>query len=166
MDVDKILSAAVRFSNFITVRFLLFSVLLVFYLPASGVQEFDTKSVISSFPAIETAIDSYKNTIDALGIKDVAIYLILFVLITTLHITHYFAERIGSWVPVDIVFESMESRERVIRTKFLREISEHDTKDKFCDTSTAALSEVYQEFQEKWNGQYPMLNPISISSNF
>mmetsp|Transcript_29336 Transcript_29336/g.57075 ORF Transcript_29336/g.57075 Transcript_29336/m.57075 type:complete len:288 (+) Transcript_29336:1722-2585(+) len=111
MDVEKILSGAIRFSGFVSVRLIFASALALLFFPVFGGLNASSEDLMAAFPVVEKLLDTYDKTIEALGIKSVAIYLIFFVFVTFLHLTFAVSVRLGSWLPIALSFESFRSVE-------------------------------------------------------
>ncbi|MEM6566626.1 MAG: hypothetical protein AAF665_19400 [Pseudomonadota bacterium] len=150
MDVEKIIAGAVRFSNFVTVRLMVFSLLGLFFVPAFRVKGIGIENLQAAFPVLEALLKNYKNTVTALGIDDVAIYLIFFVFITLIHITYALSERTGSWLPIDLVFESAESVERVFHHAAATALKDLGTDAKTTSALSAALYETHEAHENEW----------------
>jgi len=102
MDVEALLQGVVRFSNFMTSRLLVAGV--VFYVFAGFVPIGNaTEGFLPSMDLLNGVVQNYQNIFDTLGVSDVAIFLILFIFVTTIHITYVLFESIGYYLPPTIV---------------------------------------------------------------
>lgn len=102
MDVEALLQSVVRFSNFMTARLLVAGV--VFYVLAGFVPIGNaTEGFLPSMDLLNGVVQNYQNIFDTLGVSDVAIFLILFIFVTTIHITYVMFESIGYYLPPTIV---------------------------------------------------------------
>lgn len=102
MDVEALLQGVVRFSNFMTSRLLVAGV--VFYVFAGFVPIGNaTEGFLPSMDLLNGVVQNYQNIFDTLGVSDVAIFLILFIFVTTIHITYVLFEAIGYYLPPTIV---------------------------------------------------------------
>lgn len=146
MDVDKILSAAVRFSNFVTARLIFGFITGLFVLPLFGFGLGSANALFSNLPFFEEALKSYQNTIMALGIDDVAIYLIFFVFITMIHVNYVFCVAIGKAVPISLNYQSLGNLEFLIWTDINRVMDGQVTQELRKDIA-AAISGISTEIQ-------------------
>lgn len=102
MDVEALLQGVVRFSNFMTSRLLVAGV--VFYVFAGFVPIGNaTEGFLPSMDLLNGVVQNYQNIFDTLGVSDVAIFLILFIFVTTIHLTYSMFESIGYYLPPTIV---------------------------------------------------------------
>lgn len=102
MDVEALLQGVIRFSNFMTSRLLVAGV--VFYVLAGFVPIGNaTEGFLPSMDLLNGVVQNYQNIFDTLGVSDVAIFLILFIFVTTIHLTYVMFEAIGYYLPPNIV---------------------------------------------------------------
>lgn len=102
MDVELLLQGVIRFSNFMTSRLLVAGV--VFYVIAGFVPIGDTSvGFLPTVDLLNGVVENYQNIFDTLGVSDFAILLILFIFLTTIHLTYQLFESIGYYLPPAIV---------------------------------------------------------------
>jgi hypothetical protein len=102
MDVELLLQGVIRFSNFMTSRLLVAGV--VFYVIAGFVPIGNaTEGFLPSVNLLNGVVENYQNIFDTLGVSDFAILLILFIFLTTIHLTYVAFESIGYYLPPAII---------------------------------------------------------------
>lgn len=102
MDVELLLQGVIRFSNFMTSRLLVSGV--VFYVLAGFVPLGNaTEGFLPSVDLLNGVVQNYQNIFDTLGVSDFAILLILFIFLTTIHLTYVAFESLGYYLPPAIV---------------------------------------------------------------
>ena len=102
MDVELLLQGVIRFSNFMTSRLMVAGV--VFYVIA-GFMPIGNANVglLPSVDLLNGVVQNYQTIFDTLGVSDFAILLILFIFLTTIHLTYVLFESIGYYLPPAIV---------------------------------------------------------------
>jgi hypothetical protein len=102
MDVELLLQGVIRFSNFMTSRLLVAGV--VFYVLAGFVPIGNaTEGFLPSVDLLNGVVQNYQTIFDTLGVSDFAILLILFIFLTTIHLTYVAFESIGYYLPPAII---------------------------------------------------------------
>lgn len=102
MDVELLLQGVIRFSNFMTSRLLVAGV--VFYIAAGFIPLGNaSEGFLPSVDLLNGVVQNYQNIFDTLGVSDFAILLILFIFLTTIHLTYVLFESIGYYLPPAIV---------------------------------------------------------------
>lgn len=102
MDVELLLQGVIRFSNFMTSRLLVAGV--AFYVLAGFVPIGNaTEGFLPSVDLLNGVVQNYQNIFDTLGVSDFAILLILFIFLTTIHLTYVMFESIGYYLPPAII---------------------------------------------------------------
>lgn len=102
MDVELLLQGVIRFSNFMTSRLLVAGV--VFYVIAGFVPMGNTsEGFLPSMDLLNGVVQNYQNIFDTLGVSDFAILLILFIFLTTIHLTYVMFASIGHYLPPAII---------------------------------------------------------------
>lgn len=102
MDVELLLQGVIRFSNFMTSRLLVAGV--VFYVIAGFVPIGNaTEGFLPSVDLLNGVVQNYQNIFDTLGVSDFAILLILFIFLTTIHLTYVMFESLGYYLPPAII---------------------------------------------------------------
>lgn len=102
MDVETLLQGVIRFSNFMTSRLLVAGV--VFYVIAGFVPLGNaTEGFLPSVDLLNGVVENYQNIFNTLGVSDFAILLILFIFLTTIHLTYVMFESLGYYLPPAIV---------------------------------------------------------------
>lgn len=102
MDVEGLLQGVIRFSNFMTSRLLVAGV--VFYVFSGFVPIGNaTEGFLPSLDLLNGVVQNYQNIFDTLGVSDFAILFILFIFLTTIHLTYVLAESIGYYLPPAII---------------------------------------------------------------
>ncbi len=102
MDVEALLQGVIRFSNFMTSRLLVAGV--VFYVISGFVPMGNaTDGFLPSVDLLNGVVQNYQNIFDTLGVSDFAILLILFIFLTTIHLTYVLFESVGYYLPPAIV---------------------------------------------------------------
>jgi len=102
MDVDGLLQSVIRFSNFMTSRLLVAGV--VFYVMSGFIPLGNaTEGFLPSVDLLNGVVQNYQNIFDTLGVSDFAIFLLLFIFLTTIHLTYVLFEGVGYYLPPAIV---------------------------------------------------------------
>jgi hypothetical protein len=102
MDVELFLQGVIRFSNFMTSRLLVAGV--VFYIIAGFIPIGNaSEGFLPSVDLLNGVVQNYQNIFDTLGVSDFAILLILFIFLTTIHLTYVLFESLGYYLPPAIV---------------------------------------------------------------
>lgn len=102
MDVELLLQGVIRFSNFMTSRLLVSGVVayvLAGFMPLGNA----TEGFLPSVDLLNGVVQNYQNIFDTLGVSDFAILLILFIFLTTIHLTYVAFESLGFYLPPAIV---------------------------------------------------------------
>ena len=102
MDVELLLQGVIRFSNFMTSRLLVAGVafyVLAGFVPIGNASE----GFLPSVDLLNGVVQNYQNIFDTLGVSDFAILLILFIFLTTIHLTYVMFESIGYYLPPAII---------------------------------------------------------------
>ena len=141
MDIDNLLSSAIKLSSFITTRLLFFLALAVLIAPYFGVTDATSSDIAVSVPILEGLIDQYGRIIDALGIQSVAIYLLFFVFISTLHVCYEAAVLLGSWVPLTLSGQKLQLVERRFSKATVEQLLAHNVSSDIITRFTAAAQE-------------------------
>ncbi len=102
MDVELFLQGVIRFSNFMTSRLLVSGV--VFYVLSGFIPLGNTtEGFLPSIDLLNGVVQNYQNIFDTLGVSDFAILLILFIFLTTIHLTYVGFESLGFYLPPAII---------------------------------------------------------------
>jgi hypothetical protein len=102
MDVELLLQGVIRFSNFMTSRLLVSGV--VFYVLSGFVPLGNaSEGFLPSVDLLNQVVQNYQNIFDTLGVSDFAILLILFIFLTTIHLTYVAFESVGYYLPPAII---------------------------------------------------------------
>lgn len=112
MEFEKLVHSGIRLSSFITVRLLFFVSVALIFVPFTGYSEEEATDLVFSLPFVDSLITEYSRIVSALGIEAVAIYLLLFVLISVLHFTYETAVIIGAVLPVALRVDKLHRVER------------------------------------------------------
>ena len=102
MDVELLLPGVLRFSTFMPSRLLVAGV--VFYVIAGFVPIGNaSEGFLPSIDLLNGVVQNYQNIFDTLGVSDFAILLILFIFLTTIHLTYVMFESLGYYLPPAII---------------------------------------------------------------
>lgn len=102
MDVEGLLQSVIRFSNFMSSRLLVAGV--VFYVFSGFVPVGNaTEGFLPSLDLLNGVVENYENIFDTLGVSEFAILFILFIFLTSIHLTYVLFESIGYYLPPAII---------------------------------------------------------------